>query len=782
MAKFRIGGNTRPVKIGAAVAAPKFTPAAEPDAIVPGSTTPESWTQTAIGDTLSLAAGGTLTIQASYGNDTYFNDQKPAARFVTTLYNDVDDLEYIDLISHPYNGVIVDGSSTTANSITVYMSCNNGDWHEATTRTASNGCVYHSVQAPSSLSVDTSGPGYGFAEVRAVVIPANGAPVILQQDPFFEFDGNDEKRHESVRGVFMSEYTSVTISNLSSTSISSLVTTHGKNVRAVVTDATRVNLQDWLHVDSSHSFGEETIPILDGIKYKASTGGVANAYGTIVANGDWTMEELGSSEELFNKISVDTAGTTPCFIFKSCSFSVAKDTTYQYSSDSNSNKVTLNTTEVSSATQDIIDAGFGVFVQYYLHDLKPSDIGMKIVNGSGGVSVFLDGCTFKYQSLNCKEAIDTICENPVWNNDVWNAGLLVNAEDYYVNSTSFPYGTSGADEIINDGGYDYDYKANALKELVTTNAARLTARNNVFSFSGTPTKPPTDLHSNEATLSNYSLNGNGTASGGNWSWKTGSGYSETNNSLISLGTQGIWPVWIVGSGGEMDRDKRGLCPTQDHLGNTFDAWPWQTWGAEAFNPHLDITQLGPNYQSPGSVIATKLVSTGPEVARQGLFWHQSSELNSAAVWDCTFSDRTNVAAYLSTGSGSGQHWGPSVKVYEHGSASSGVHAYGDWHKTPIGSTRDGNPKSFSYVDDPDFPIPQNEYSSQAASAGDYAYNILDKFVDVDSARTDLDPRLPSNNMTQAVILGEFTGTNGNPADRRVVFVNNIGTGSVVDTT
>jgi hypothetical protein len=185
-------------------------------------------------------------------------------------------------------------------------------------------------------------------------------------------------------------------------------------------------------------------------------------------------------------------------------------------------------------------------------------------------------------------------------------------------------------------------------------------------------------------------------------WKTG--FSESNNSMINLPQQGIWPIWSVSGGGIDDlRDgyfagagsshyRAPLFPTRDHLGNRYSSWPWKSLNG-AYNPHFDTTQLFRRYV-PGTALCHKVYSYGANLSRQGIFWPAFLSDGECALWDISMHSVQQVAIRAYTNTGTGQHWGPKIESY---SPNNPPTTFGQPNRAKT------NPHSFSYFNDSEHP-------------------------------------------------------------------------------
>lgn len=609
-----------------------------------------------------------LTITGDTSDSRIATSRIPA-RFLTPFQVGDDEVEYVDILVHPYSGT---DASDADNDVTVYVYLNGGSPSIAAKRTIAGGRLdglqVYSAKLPDSLSFDVN-------EVRAIVMPRKGRPEILQVAGMLSSDKRtdlpiDPANTWSVgdRGVLVVKYSDITLGAETATTITSAVAYAGHSR---------------IRCDGSSIFTAESPGTYEAISYNnSSLDGDPYFVFPVVTNGTINPSShssyfnmclhakdcafvvdtnlAASNERYFLRGGGEWRG--PWHQFRNCTFSVENDTTYS------------GTVTSSALGASILAKGFGQMLRAY--DLGQTPLAFVVApydnTGNGYVGTFHD-CTFTYCCAPGNEHIGSIVYGTPPSN-LWCFGrpsLLVGCSEYGLSKNMFPWGSIGSDQIT----YSMDWSKYG------------TASVSSLPNSGTMT-PSFSTVSSAISAVNGSLN-------------PADGIDE-----------GVWPDWLFSTGINSvdfntlyDPDDDGTYV--DHYGVSYVGWTkWGLGGtfSSSFDIHLDTVNCFSFF--PGSSLYCGIRSYGNSLNRQ-VCYISNNRMDAVASWDWVVTEnssnqyeisigaetRTGTLPYQTGGNGS-QFWGPGFLVVDKAGNSIATQ---DFRGFIVGDENDV--RGFSYIGD-----------------------------------------------------------------------------------
>jgi hypothetical protein len=581
-----------------------------------GLVEPSSWSLFSLG---TDGDGQGLNI-ASDDTDSLILDNLIPCRFITPWQNDVDDLDYIDLVVHPYCGFTAAGEQ---NSFEIYVYLNGGPATRAFPRTRQgrdsvDSYTVYSVRVPSGWS-----PSSTTNEIRAVAIPKYGTPIILQRGM------SSGTLDLAQRGVMAHKYDRVTIGTSGS----------GADYYSVL--AAYVFTYNEC-VSSCAGWGGSG---LEPHPYVYSSKGDQIVIANNVTSTDVAAGINLRNCQVYNKPKPGTTQATRfvdsnrCPGYTTANFDIRNNNgTVYIQLVSCSGGIKKNTTYSAQTAigQSHVDAGFGIAQQYYELGLKPqhaASLGVTNLASSPlpRAQSHQTNSSWRYAGLNGNESIDCVVENKGPGADNWNSHLAVNVHDYGSCPAMYPWMSCRVD-TVKPVGYDYDWKKDE--------------------YAPDP-HPDPDEYGYTAIRAN-----------------------EVDTELAK--NEGIWPDFI---GSASATDYATLFFFDEIRGTFIDHQGWETttwddsggdrnfiWNS-GLDPHLDSFQWSGYQQLFGPYILYAIRSFGSDLERQFVFMKEATT-SCTAVWDVKASSDSAVATLrigMDYGGWSpargedrreGQHWGP----------------------------------------------------------------------------------------------------------------------------
>ena len=587
------------------------------EALSPGSETASSWAAFSIG-----ANGDGLGLDTTAdASDTLIGDAPPAARFLTPMYNDNNDMTEIALAVHPTSYYKSNGAPQADPAVYIYC---NGNRVAATKKTEGYGdqeIWYARVENAT-----------GLCEYRAIIVPEKGTPAILQGG--WVWNGTKYELDMSSRGCVSNDYTSVQVGpgqTFTTLAAAFAAQTAGDGaVRYVCSGqgtawadafSTTDVMCDQLAADIDTNPLFEAWPIVEGAKLKMAYDSSTNTRGVIWDNCEiynWPNPattysnrlDPGHEEYWYRNNSSSTqwrCNNHDMFIGTvNCTVAVKEDTTYVRPGGN------------ATAAQVHVDRGFGTLMHLYDLGKGGNQVGFNHSNVSPmSIGLSHHGTSFRFMGSNCEEAVNVTSVCPSADNDIFNANLVVNTYAHSANKYVYPFGSSMSDQTGISYNYDYSQSTSDSTNTWTVVNDGVLDMQNFVNFNGSTTVP--DNPPPYATKD--------TIDAGIWPdmlfsrWREG-GTSVSDNVDMTV-------IFEQADGSY-----------EDYYGYTYATWPF-LWDA-AQDPHLDFVQgyaRDPDYILIGH---SGLLGWHDNQDYQGIFYRSSTVTEAGAWYDLEFTSGPQV--------------------------------------------------------------------------------------------------------------------------------------------
>lgn len=586
-------------------------------ALSPGSETPSTWAAFTVG-----ADGDGLGLDTSADtSDTLIGDAPPAARFLTPMYNDNDDITEIALAVHPTSYYKSDGTAQA--DPTVYIYCN-GNRVAAAKKTSGYG-DQEIWYAPVENAT-------GLCEYRAIIVPEKGTPAILQGG--WVWDGARYALDMSSRGCVSNDYTSVQVGpgqTFTTLAAAFAAQTAGDGAVRYVCSGQGTAWADAfsttdvmcaeLAADINTNPLYEAWPIVEGAKLKMAYDSSTATRGVIWDNCEiynWPNPattysnrlDAGHEEYWYRNNSSSTqwrCNNHDMFLGTvNCTVAIKENTTYTRPGGN------------ATAAQVHVDRGFGTLMQLYDLGKGGNQVGFNHSNVSAmTLGLSHHGTSFRFMGSNCEEAVNVTSVCPSADNDIFNSSLVVNTYAHSANKYVYPFGSSMSDQT--GIGYNFDYSQTTSDSTNTWQVVSdgVIDMQNFVDFDGSTTVP-----NNPPPYA-------------------------TKDTVDA----GIWPDMLFSKwreGGTSPADDVDLTVIfeqadgsyEDYYGYTYATWPF-LWD-NAQDPHLDFVQgfaKDPDYILIGH---SGLLGWHDNQDYQGIFYRSSTVTEAGAWYDLEFTSGPQV--------------------------------------------------------------------------------------------------------------------------------------------